>query len=69
MDLRYYKSNGNVLPFRFCRPFKAEAIALIGIALNKNHSKVQNSIIGKVVPLIKEIQKSIGEFMLKDNMF
>jgi hypothetical protein len=53
MDLRYYKSHGNILPFRFCRPFKAEAIAMIGIALEKNYSKVQNNIIGKVVPLIK----------------
>jgi len=52
MDLRYYKSNGSILPFRLCRPFKAEAIAMIGIALNKNNSKVQNSIIGKVIPLI-----------------
>lgn len=33
LDLRYYKGNFDVVPFRFCRPLRAEAIIMLSIIL------------------------------------
>lgn len=34
LDLRFYKANDELVPFRFCHPLRAEAIALIGYTLS-----------------------------------
>ncbi len=42
MDLRYYQSLESLVPYRYCRPFRSESLAIIGIIIKNPAYDVEN---------------------------
>jgi hypothetical protein len=71
MDLRYFQSFEEGVPYRFCRPFKSEALAMIGILLRDNQSQfnikagVQGDIASRLTSLIKPLTDNLKDLLDK----
>lgn len=52
LDLRYYKGNSDIVPFRFCNPLRAEAITIIAAILLGKESPLKGDIVNRLIPLL-----------------
>jgi hypothetical protein len=59
LDLRFFKSNDEGVPFRFCHPLRAEAITMIGFALSAAGSPLTDSIASLLIPCLASELKNI----------
>lgn len=54
MDLRFYQSVEENVPFRYCRPFRCEALVMMGILLRSRAlGGVAADVAGMIVPMVK----------------
>ena len=53
MDLRFYKANTDIVPYRYCNPLRAEAITIIGFIFSQGNSPLADDIVSRMIPLLK----------------
>lgn len=51
LDLRYYKGNFDIVPFRYCNPLRAEAIIMLTILLPIKQSSLKSDIVSRLIPV------------------
>ena len=49
MDLRFYKANTDIVPYRYCNPLRAEAITMIGFVFSRGTSPLVNDLVSKML--------------------
>ena len=52
LDLRFYKSTFNLVPFRFCSPLRSEAITILSSILPIKESPLKSEVVSRLIPLI-----------------
>lgn len=51
LDLRYYKGNFDMVPFRYCNPLRSEAIIMLSILLPIAESSLKAEAVSRILPL------------------
>lgn len=59
MDLRYYKAHADIVPYRFCNPLRAEAIAICGLMLTQK-GLLSNHLVGAILPIMQKQYKILA---------
>jgi hypothetical protein len=52
LDLRYYKANFDIVPFRFCSPLRSEAITILSFILPIKESILRSEVVSRLIPVI-----------------
>jgi alpha-N-acetylglucosamine transferase len=50
LDLRYYKGNPDIVPFRYCNPLRAEAIVMLSVLLPLKDSSLKSDVVSRLIP-------------------
>lgn len=67
LDLRFFKSTQEIVPFRYCHPLKAEAIAMIGFVLTLPECPLADELCSRLVFWISEHLPEITRFSDMEN--
>lgn len=49
LDLRFYKANDELVPFRYCNPLRSEAITMIGFVLSDTNCLISDEISSRLI--------------------
>ena len=52
LDLRYYKGNFNIVPFRYCNPMRSEAIVMLNFILPLKTSFLKSELVSRLIPVL-----------------